>query len=301
MVVLSNIQIAGIDIVISCDDSIILLKPASLYDPFLTNPNACNTSPALTIDLKINSMPRIKHLKQIFDSGQSWSMFMHNDDYFLALGPPALDGKEVWITHFRRDLKKATIYCSDLLIRKINGRVELSNPFSYPLDQLIVMYLLSGREGAIIHAAGMNRNGKGYLFPGKSGAGKSTLTRQFANGNNHEFLSDDRIAARKINSQFKIFGTPWPGEAGIAVNKSVHLSGIFFITQANSNRIEEIAPQKAVERLFPVVSIPWYDKEAMIKMLDFCHSLISDVPAYELFFKPDTEVVDVFEKFALQE
>jgi hypothetical protein len=297
MLVHATIQIAGIDIAISSHDSILLLKPLSVYDPFWTNLNSCNISSALTIDLKVNSMPRIKHMKRIFDSAQSWSMFMHNDDYFLALIPPELDEKEVWIAHFERNLKKATIYCSDMLIRKINGRVELANPFSYPLDQLVLMYLLSGKEGAIIHAAGMNRNGKGYLFPGKSGAGKSTLTRLFANGNNHEFLSDDRIVVRKINDQFKIFGTPWPGEARIALNKSVHLSGIFFITQANSNRIEEIKPQKAVERLLPVVSIPWYDEEVMIKILDFCDNLFSNVPVYELFFKPDTEVADVFDKF----
>jgi len=98
-------------------------------------------------------MPRIKHLTKLFDSGQSWSMFIHDDDYFLALSPPELNEKEVWITHFKHDLKRVTIYCSEMLIRKINGRVELSNPFSYPLDQLIFMYLLSGREGAIIHAA----------------------------------------------------------------------------------------------------------------------------------------------------
>jgi hypothetical protein len=113
----------------------------------------------------------------------------------------------------------------------------------------------------------------------------------------YEFLSDDRIIVRKMDKTFKAFGTPWPGEAGIAVNKNVALSGIFFISQASFNKIEEIKPQRAMERLLPVVSIPWYDKEVLVKILDFCEDLISNVPVYELYFKPDIEVADVFKDF----
>ena len=81
------------------------------------------------------------------------------------------------------------------------------------------------------------------------------------------------------------------------MNKSADLSGICFISQARYNRIEETTPRKALERLLPVVSIPWYDKEVMIKVLDFCEDLIFDVPVFELYFKPDTEVADVFREF----
>jgi hypothetical protein len=47
----------------------------------------------------------------------------------------------------------------------------------------------------------------------------------------------------------------------------------------------------------PVVSIPWYDKEVVPHMLDFCDELVSSIPAYVLHFKPGPEIVDVFEKF----
>jgi serine kinase of HPr protein (carbohydrate metabolism regulator) len=159
------------------------------------------------------------------------------------------------------------------------------------------MYILARRHGALLHAAGIDINGKGYIFPGKSGAGKSTITRQFAALGDTGLLSDDRIVVRKIEGGFKAYGTPWPGEAGIALNKSVPLAGIFFINHGSANRIREITPKEALARLLPVTSIPWYDREVMDRILTFCEDLISSVPIYELDFKPSVEVVDVFERF----
>jgi hypothetical protein len=159
------------------------------------------------------------------------------------------------------------------------------------------MYILARRQGALLHASGLYINGRGYIFPGKSGAGKSTITRQFAVRGDTGLLSDDRIVVRKIDGAFKAYGTPWPGEARIAFNKSVPLAGIFFINHGSANQIKEISPQKALARLLPVTSIPWYDREVMDKILTFCEDLISSVPIYELDFKPSVEVVDVLEQF----
>lgn len=297
MAVSTSIQIAGIDFILSFQDSIVLDKLPEVYQPFIKSTDSENGSTSVNIDLKINNLPDTDHLKKIFDTDQSWSLFTNKDEYFLRLSPPALKNKAVWLAHFNRSFDKITIYCSDILIRKTNGETKLGNPFSYPLDQLLLMYILAQRNGMIIHAAGITMNGTGYIFAGKSGAGKSTLSRQFIGQDNIETLSDDRVVIRKIDETFKVFGTPWPGEGGIAVNKSVPLSGIFFISHGSDNKIKEIDKKEALERLLPVTSIPWYDEETMTKILAFCDVLISNIPTYELHFKPDIEVVDVFEKY----
>lgn len=297
MAVSTKIRIAGIDIILRVKDSIVLDKLPEASRPFIKSTDSENGPVAVNIDLKIDNLPGTEHLKKIFDSDQSWSMFMNEDEYFLTLSPPALDKKAVWLARFHRSFDKATIYCSEMLMREVNGETKLGNPFSYPLDQLLLMYILSRRDGIIIHAAGIIMNERGYIFAGKSGAGKSTISRLFAFRSGIEVLSDDRIVIRKIDDTFMAFGTPWPGEAGIAVNRGVKLSGIFFITQASYNRIEEIKPQKALENILPVVSIPWYDENIMTKILNFCEVVISNIPSYKLHFKPGTEVADVFEKF----
>jgi hypothetical protein len=158
------------------------------------------------------------------------------------------------------------------------------------------MYALAGRKGACIHSSAVDLNGKGYLFPGRSGAGKSTISRSFIS-KNHTVLSDDRVVVRKIGDTFRCFGTPWAGDAEIAQNRSLPLHGIFFIIHGNENRLEKIKPAEAFEKLMPVTSIPWYDEKVMSDILSFCEDMVMNVPAYELHFRPDNEVVDFLEKF----
>jgi hypothetical protein len=293
---LINIEIAGINFSISCRDLTILQDYDPAYKSFLKterDPLAVD----INIDLELNNIPDTKRLTKIFDSGQSWSLFLNNDDYFLVLNPPAFNNQPIWIAQFNRDITKATVYCSKMLINENEGNT-VSNPVRYPMDQLLLMYALTQKHGAVLHAAGIGINNKGYIFAGRSGAGKSTLSRQFAAKKYPVLLSDDRVVIRKIDKAFMTFGTPWPGEEGIAINKSIPLSGIFFISHGSDNKIKEIDKKEALERLLPVTSIPWYDQEIMTKILNFCEDMISHIPAYELYFKPDVEVVDVLEKFA---
>jgi hypothetical protein len=159
------------------------------------------------------------------------------------------------------------------------------------------MYILSQRQGCLVHAAGFGIHGRGCVFPGRSGAGKSTLSRQFFDVPGIVLLSDDRIIIRKIDKVFRAFGTPWPGDAGIAENSSLPLSGIFFICHGDKNLLKEVKPKEAVERLMPVTSIPWYDEKIMSDILSFCEDMVMNIPAYELCFRPDKEVVDFLEKF----
>jgi hypothetical protein len=171
------------------------------------------------------------------------------------------------------------------------------NVLRYPLDRILLMYVLGCWEGLIVHAAGLNFQGKGFLFPGKSGAGKTTLSHLFTAREGFEVLSDDRMAVRKTGGAFKCYGTPWPGEARIAVNKGLPLAGIFFLHKSQENMIRKISLPQALARLFPVVSIPWYEKEMVPGFLDFCEDLVSGVPVYDLHFRPDEDCMKYFQEF----
>ena len=114
------------------------------------------------------------------------------------------------------------------------------------------------------------------------------MTEQLAVREDIGLLSDDRIVVRKIDGVFKAYGTPWAGEAGIAVNKNVPLSGMFFINHASDNRIKEITPGQAVKRLLPVTSISWYDREIMFEILTFCEE------CSVLFYDSETNEFEFF-------
>ncbi|MBA4374505.1 MAG: hypothetical protein C0402_16770 [Thermodesulfovibrio sp.] len=296
MLVLLNLEIARVNFRIQCRQAITLRELPPAYTGFLLNAPPDDETVNFDIELRLNKSSDISAMKKIFDTAGSWSMYRKEDVYCIALDPPALNNKIVWSADFNTRMENAAVYCSDLLTAEAEGTVIVESPVRYPLDQFLLMYILAQRKGMLAHAAGLKIDGKGYLFPGRSGAGKSTLSRQFT-GRQSGILSDDRIVVRRSGDGYKIFGTPWPGELGIAENKSLPLSGIFFLHHSEKSMIKELKPNEAVKRLMPVVSIPWYDEAVMQDILAFCGEVATDIPAYELHFRPDAAVVDFVGSF----
>lgn len=292
-----NMEIAGVNFAVRCRHPLSTDRLPGTYRQFIKGTISPGEDINVNVRVETGNMPDTGQMTKIFDTGQSWSMFRRNDDYLLSLNFPTVNGQAIWLATFNVLCDDISIYCSDLLMNKENGLTTYFTPLSYPLDQLLLMYMLAGKSGALLHAAGVSMDNRGYIFPGRSGAGKSTLSRLFLGRDTAEMLSDDRIIIRKIDGKFKAFGTPWAGDAGIAENKSFPLYGIFFIHHAEKNMIREIKPREAIEKLMPVTSIPWFDRDVMPQILNFCEELVSNIPAYQLYFKPDTELADFLDKF----
>jgi hypothetical protein len=293
-----NVAIAKVNFYIHCNDMPVLVETQSVsYTPFLTE-KAVSGAGSLTIDVVLNNtkeFPSTEALTEIFEDCGSWAMFMNGDEHYLVVNPSLSGGPEC-IVRFNPRFEKAVVYCGAMDIVEVAGKKMVRNPITYPVDQLLVMYTLADREGVLIHSSGVEFHGHGYMLSGRSGAGKSTISRKFASAG-HEVLSDDRIVVRKIDSELRMFGTPWSGEAGIAGNKDLPLHGIFFLHHGEEQLIKKIPPNEAIKRLMPVTSIPWYDKSMLTKVLTFCEEIVSACPAYDLFFRPDINVQETFKEF----
>ena len=294
---LFNLEIAGVHFSVRSSYPLSADRLAGTYNQFMGA--ACNPEADINIIVRIatGAVPDTCHMTKVFDSEQSWSVFRNQDDYFLSLNVPSATGRLLWLAAFKSYCNDISVYSSDLLMQNKDGQTIFFVPLTYPLDQLLLMMILSTRNGAIIHAAGMQAGGKGYIFPGRSGAGKSTISRLLSESDAMEMLSDDRMVIRKMDGKFRAFGTPWAGDAGIAENRSVPLCGLFFIHHADENRIKELKPIDAVKRLMAVTSIPWFDEKAIQCMLASCEDLVLHVPAYDLYFRPDSEAVSCLEAF----
>jgi len=290
-----TLQIANILFGIAGRDCRLRHEHESAYEAFLKQ--YAVTTPNISVEVVIGRFPDISGAKKLFSSGSSWFLLSEGADYYLVFDPLSTHNDPLLIAMFDPSTKTVTIFCNEQLAEREGGELFIPNPLRYPLDQLLIMYYLAGKGGAILHAAGAVIKNRGYLFPGRSGAGKSTLTRQFIAKQRDEVLSDDRIVVRMIDGTFTGFGTPWPGEAAMAANKSVSLAGVFFIAHGNENHIRDLSRKEAFERLLPVTSIPWYDKEMTEKLLVFCEDMVSHIPAYELHFIPSDEIIDVLENF----
>ncbi|MEI6727129.1 MAG: hypothetical protein WCN81_13010, partial [Actinomycetes bacterium] len=169
-----------------------------------------------------------------------------------------------------------------------------------PLDRLLIMTHLVRRGGLIVHSAGLVMDGAGLAFLGVSGAGKTTLSELLvAAGLGDGVLSDDRTIVRTGDaSRHTVWGTPWPGDAGIARNLGAPLGALYFLRQEQRNEIVALTPSAAVERLFPVISCPWYDRGLTTAVLDTCERLVADVPCYEFRFARDQGAVEALRRHA---
>lgn len=193
----------------------------------------------------------------------------------------------------------ARVACGAELVEREAGIERLRNPFLYPMDQLLMMYALAGRGQGIVHSAGLLQGGACIVAAGRSRAGKSTLSRCWSARHGGEaLLSDDRVivgAPTEEGAPPLAYGTPWPGELGAARNGRATVSALVFLAKAPVNRLVPITPREAVERLFPVTSIPWFDPEYMALALGNVERWVRSVPAYEFQFTPDAGAVNALE------
>jgi len=294
---IKHIHISGVNFTIQCRDAEIFLPADSAYTSFKENSANSFEDINVKVVLKTDNLPKIDGLQKIFDSESSWSVFLDQDIYYISLKPEGFE-KYIWLAMIRPGFSAVTVYCSKELMSVKEGRLAINSPVCYPLDQILLMYILSERRGVLIHAAGADFGNKGFIFSGKSGAGKSTLAKQIIKQGDWRLLSDDRVIVRGCNNAFQAYGTPWPGEAGIAENLNALVSGIFFLKHGLSNKIREINKREACEKILPVVSIPWYDRKVFPEIMGCCEDIISSNPCYEFSFTPGSEVIDVLERFA---
>jgi hypothetical protein len=234
-------------------------------------------------------------MEKNFDTRDSWSAYRNGRNYWLNLVPDP-NQEPMWVARFTSGVKRVDLFCRARRQGKGERRI-IDLPLVYPLDQLLMMYYFSRRKGILLHAAGMVGKGKACLFAGASGAGKSTFSLLLAAARAGKMLSDERMIVREIKGEIVAFGTPWAGTAGIACDGNAPLAGIFFLKHGAANSMKKLSAAEALDRILPVVSIPWYDPEPMTRIIAFSKRVVTAAPCYEFSFIPDSSAVDFFLKF----
>lgn len=288
--------IAGIELLITGLPEVEIREMNPVSEIFFASKNISTGDHQIHIQILDEPVPAVQQETLLFRADPLWSIHQDNRFYWIVLHPPELQ-KPLWVARFDQNFTQGIVYCSGHVKNNRDGKIILFNPVAYPLDQILLMSYLAKIGGMLIHATGCSYHNSGWIFAGKSGAGKSTLSNLLVKTPGSRFLSDDRIIIRKVSQEFLMYGTPWPGEAGYALNESAPLKGIFFLSKGNKNTISELKPSDAIPRLMPVVSIPWYDREKVELMVTFCDDLMKKVPVYELSFVPDEAIADMLISF----
>jgi len=224
-----------------------------------------------------------------FDSGGLWSAFTSRTGTKFYFSSPALGRapyKAAWIDDsFSR---------GHLLLNRSSFSPHAAVfPLEYPIDELVMMHRLALGEGVELHALGLaDQDGSGYLFLGHSGAGKSTTARLWMSQPGVRLLSDDRIILRKQGSAFRMYGTPWHGDAGVSSADSAPLTSIFFLEQAPRNEMISMAPGQAAAELFARAFVPHYLPAGIQFSLSFLEEVTRSIPCATFRFLPDRSAVE---------
>lgn len=118
-----------------------------------------------------------------------------------------------------------------------------------PIDAMLRAALslaLLGRNGVVVHAAGVAREGRGYVFAGPSGAGKTTIGRALSTNPGEVLLADELVVLRVEGDGVVAAATPfWTGTAAEAP-----LAGLFLLEQGGPPGVRLLAPAHGVPALW---------------------------------------------------
>jgi hypothetical protein len=270
-----------------------LYAPASIHlalDPEMTPFRTKTVAPDVRLDVDWANELQSPDATPLFDSGGLWSLFKEDGSYafyfrtsFLGSAPY----KVAWFDHEFRDGRIA-------LARRFYDPAQPVNPLEYPLDELLAIHRLS-RDGAVeVHAVGVvDEFGRGHLFVGHSGAGKSTSARLWQNRPGARILSDDRIILRFENGRARMYGTPWHGDAGLALADSADLCAIYFLEHGSRNKLTPVPVVRAAAELLARCFVPHHSAEGLEAALLSLDRITRQTPCSLFQFVPDQSAVEM--------
>ena len=150
-------------------------------------------------------------------------------------------------------------------------------------------FALSAREvGLIAHScAFVTPDGAGVLCPGVSGTGKTTLARLLhANVPEVELLTDDRAIVRFDADALSVWGSPWPGAAGIAGPGVASLDAVVFIRHGTTMTMRRVAPSDAFRRILNTLSMPLWEPARCGRALEIVDAIVSRATLVEASYPP---------------
>jgi hypothetical protein len=166
--------------------------------------------------------------------------------------------------------------------------VTVTEAHELTLDSLLRVVLslaLIPARGLLVHAASLERAGRGHLFPGVSGAGKTTLARLSTDAT---LLSDELSIATIAGEGALVHGTPFWGELTRAgEDGSAALAGIYFPRHAARHAVIPLAERAALTRLLPTVMSFAREADVVAGVVDLAADLVARVPCFILDFRRD--------------
>jgi hypothetical protein len=225
----------------------------------------------------------------LFDPGKGlWRLYRRGARHRFVFTAPLLGPLPYQAASFNQDFTEGEVE----IRREVFGRRLPVYPLQYPLDELLMVHLLSHGRGVEVHGSGIvSPDGSGTLFAGQSGAGKTTMAKLWLSEPGVTILSDERVVLRQEGDDIWMYGTPWHGDGRIANQGRARLTRIFFLRHAARHQIAPVTQTDAIARLFSCGFAPFHDRGGLDYTLGFLEQVATRCACNELGFLPDPSAV----------
>ena len=254
-----RIEIAEMCVALRCDNGRFVEQVKKRYEGFLSK-----KAPVVTVDVLISDMVQ---------GSTSEGLRVYRDDNRVSL---VLRQTRGYI-----DTKNSI------------GRLEMTPPVGLEsLDALEIFLralyslLCIRNSGFLLHAAGIAKDSKGYLFLGHSGSGKTTVSRLSAN---YKILADDLLVVRATDDVWKVFGTPFGagGDIQKRANESVEIRAFFGLAKDEKVFLERLEYPRAVAELISSTPMVHQDPTLSEDVIGLCSDIARKIPGYRMHFLLD--------------
>ena len=230
--------------------------------------------------------------RMLFDSGGAWQL-LESDSELLFTFRSSIGGLEPYkIARFDRSFTVGDVQLYRPHFEQYPSAAPY--PLQYPLDELVMIHVLSQGKGVEVHACALlDRAHRAFVFVGQSGAGKSTFARLWAGRPGVTLLSDERVVLRTDRDRIAVFGTPWQGDAHIASPLGGELAAVFFLNQGPTHAVMPTGGSLAAARLFSCSFLPFHDAASVDRTMTAVEQVTRTTSCYDLWFAPDPSIIDV--------
>ncbi|MBI3952044.1 MAG: hypothetical protein HY314_16480 [Acidobacteria bacterium] len=260
------INVAGMTIRVLCNDAVVTERLRDWYADFLN----VHGSPLVTVEVEV----------------QSGVQFLPLEPGPWVIRSSVQDGQLRFESYFESgwvDLNRA------------RGRLVMAEHASIE-NFLRVLYAYLGveRDALLVHASGVVKGGKAYVFFGPSGSGKTTTARLSIG---HTILSDDMVLLKKANGKVIAYGVPFRGELPQAPrsNVNVELAGLFCLRKDDRHFVVPLDRPRAIAELVGCIPYVMTTPAMSWRVVELCHGFVAKVPAKKLHFRRDAGFWDVIE------
>ncbi len=162
------------------------------------------------------------------------------------------------------------------LLRKIGEILPLHNAF-------------------VLHSACFRVDGTGVVFAAPSGTGKTTHLNRWKSylKDRLTVVNGDKPIVRFINSKPIAFGTPWCGKEKLGNNTNTEIKHICFVERSDTNYVEKVSREEAINRIFNQVYMPKTNPMAIQKTMELIDKLLSDAKLWIIHCNKDENAGEI--------